>query len=368
MSYLSPSSFHYLSHVAQKRNEDKSFERYDRGGVTNEVLYNKSVSHIFLNGSNAGDTWNITFPPHAHDDDEGYVFDTIITLTEDVSADTTTIINFIAPIDTLFGAPVIVNGQTNGSTVAFSGPYSTGYVSFKVGGNREDGYIISQDPHYDITGNMTEGAAVTRTITGGTNISVVGSDPAWTINKDPVTISAGTGISVTGTDPSFTVGLTMPMAMTIGELDFNSDLGSPYALTVTVGGTYYSVAIPIGATTTVTTSGNGVFFDNPTAGQLRYLGANTKKFHMAFSFCFDMQSGTTTTVLLRLKRNGVSTGRIYKQYFAAADDAQTLAFHLVQSFNQGDTISFEATSDTSAEIIRFYQINYVAIGDSEPAL
>ena len=353
------------------------YKIYDRDiSGTTSFYYDDCYEHYFLRDAEAGDTYNIHFKPQSlacH-----RAFKSRIHVIQSVSADVTTTFNFIAEPTATYGEVCSVNDQTDGATVSFAGPYSSGVMTFIIEGNIHTGYYISQDAHFDLTGSISEGALADKTLTGGANITVSGADPSWTIDSDTIsnTVVAGTGItigaSLTPGPPStteYTVGLSHPMVMTMGELDFVGSAGT-YDVGVTVAGTGWTELNPnVGAEVpTINTSGNDAFWvQGATTGRLQYVGIVQKKFHAAFSFTFET-SGTNTLTQLRLYRNGVyEAAREYVQFFAGANDYNTVAFHILLTVNPNDYFSFYAASG-GTETLSFTKVNYIFVGDSMPAL
>ena len=343
MSFSTP-AVNWRGRGIETRLGGRSYKIYERelGGVTS-FYFDERCEHYFLVGAEAGDTYNIYFKPHSLSSHQS--FNSRIHLVQNVSGDESTTFNFIPEPTATYGAVCVVNDSTNGSAVTFSGPYPDHILTFSIEGNIHIGYLITQHPHYDFTGNLPPGPKI---ITGGTNISVVGADPSWTINKDVQTISAGDNIFVGGADPSwtistgsssvvagtnctvtpstvihpsgardttFTIDVAAPVAglQSIGYLDVETAWSNPLALS----GNFYVVNFAAVSGSAIFQSlGNDTFFAQYGTTGIQYIGTQTKL--MRFTILFDINVTAAATlpfqITCHIYKNGVDQ-KIHSCFF-----------------------------------------------------
>lgn len=149
-----------------------------------------------------------------------------------ISYDNTTgVITNDAPDQTVSltaGTDISITGTYPNFTIGYSGTSSGGVTSIIAGTG------ISVDVSTgDVTVTNTDPDQVV-SLTAGTSISITGTYPSFTItNDDPdqvVSLTAGTGISVTGTYPSFTISNSSPSS---GGTVTSVGLSAPTGMKVT---------------------------------------------------------------------------------------------------------------------------------------
>lgn len=181
----------------------------------------------------------------------------------------------------------------------------------------------------------------------------------------PPNYLAGDGITFTGENP-ITMSASTPM--TIGEVDFNVDVGgAEYTAAIAVAGTNVDIAPAVN----LKTSGS-VKFDSPAAGQLRYIGSLTRTYHCAFSFGARLAAGTQERIRIEIYRNGApfssgfpSTPRYYSNFLQSASDVQTIAFHALIDLAPNDIISMAVANMDGTNDVIFTALNIVAVGSYE---
>jgi hypothetical protein len=112
-----------------------------------------------------------------------------------------------------------------------------------------------------------------------------------------------------------------------------------------------------------TLSGNEYRFDSPSAGRLRYTGAQTRAMHIACSLSFELAEGSNDTIQIAVAKNGsrITTSQQSRKISTAGDVGST-ALHAFTTMDQNDYLSLLVLNDDAADDITIRQVNLFAMG------
>jgi hypothetical protein len=147
----------------------------------------------------------------------------------------------------------------------------------------------------------------------------------------------------------------------MGEISyFNSSTGTPINISnQSDGSSNMKVCRP------ATTLLNRGEFDNGGSnnGRLRYVGKNTKTFHIACTISGTLVSGTNKTLVFGIGKNGTvqSNSKVLNR-FSSANDLQSTSLHVMLTLTPNDYLEFFVGNTTDSADFSFRTFNLVAIG------
>jgi hypothetical protein len=147
----------------------------------------------------------------------------------------------------------------------------------------------------------------------------------------------------------------------MGEISyFNSSTGTPINISnQSDGSSNMKVCRP------ATTLLNRGEFDNGGSnnGTLRYVGKNTKTFHIACTISGTLVSGTNKTLVFGIGKNGTvqSNSKVLNR-FSSANDLQSTSLHVMLTLVPNDYLEFFVGNTTDSADFSFRTFNLVAIG------
>jgi hypothetical protein len=106
-------------------------------------------------------------------------------------------------------------------------------------------------------------------------------------------------------------------------------------------------------------------FDNGGSnnGRLRYIGKNTKTFHIACTISGTLVSGTNKTLVFGIaKNNAVATSSKVLNKFSSVSDVQSTSLHVMLTMAPNDYLDFYVGNISSSDDFSFRTFNLVAIG------
>ncbi len=178
------------------------------------------------------------------------------------------------------------------------------------------------------------------------------------VGDDVGTAQATSTISISSIgDITPTKRLILPM----GEIDYFNTTGTLVPIsTVSNGSTNLVKAAP-----TTALSSDIFEFDNGGAnnGRLRYTGATTRMFHIAFTISMDGDGSGTNLYVFAIAKNGsiASVCRVI-QSIAVANDTQSTAMHCMVSLATNEYLELYVGNLTDADDIIVKTINLFAMG------
>jgi hypothetical protein len=162
---------------------------------------------------------------------------------------------------------------------------------------------------------------------------------------DPDVVGSG-GVYIAGR-------LLLPM----GEVNYFSTTGTAISIaTVSDGSTNMVLVNP------TTTLANDSGFDSPSAGRLRYTGAETRMFHVACTISFAPDSANDVFVI-GVAKNGtvLPTSKVLQKVSNAADTNST-AMHVMVSLSTNDYLEAYAGNVTDADDFTIKTLTLFAMG------
>lgn len=106
-------------------------------------------------------------------------------------------------------------------------------------------------------------------------------------------------------------------------------------------------------------------FDNGGAndGRLRYIGKNTKTFHIACTISGDLNSSTNVTFVFGIAKNGtvVNASKVLNR-IASTTDTQSTSLHLMITMAENDYLELYVGNITSTADFQFMTLNLFALG------
>ncbi len=106
-------------------------------------------------------------------------------------------------------------------------------------------------------------------------------------------------------------------------------------------------------------------FDNGGAnnGRLRYTGKNTKTFHIACTISGDLNSGTNSTFVFGIAKNGtVVTASKVLNRITGTTDLQSTSLHLMITMSQNEYLEVYVGNTTTTNDFQFMTMNLFALG------
>jgi hypothetical protein len=148
----------------------------------------------------------------------------------------------------------------------------------------------------------------------------------------------------------------------MGEISYFSTTGTRINIsseTSDYGATNMMVCRPV---TSLLTRGE---FDNGGSnnGRLRYIGKNTKIFHIASTISGTLNGGTNATMIFGIAQNGViKTSSKVLNKFASSSDAQSTSLHVMLTMAPNDYLELYVGNISGSDDFQFLTFNLVAIG------
>lgn len=104
-------------------------------------------------------------------------------------------------------------------------------------------------------------------------------------------------------------------------------------------------------------------FDMPVAGRLRYIGLQTREFHIAASLSFTTASNLQE-IHFRLAKSGVASAQaeVQRKTRTAGSDVGSTAVHWITSLANNEYISLFAKNVTTASDLTIVSMNIQAVG------
>lgn len=106
-------------------------------------------------------------------------------------------------------------------------------------------------------------------------------------------------------------------------------------------------------------------FDNGGSnnGRLRYIGKNSKIFHIACTISGALKSGSNKTLVFGIAQNGTikSSSKVLNK-ITNSDDVQSTSLHVMLTMGPNDFLDFYVGNTSSADDFSFRTFNLVAIG------
>jgi hypothetical protein len=146
----------------------------------------------------------------------------------------------------------------------------------------------------------------------------------------------------------------------MGEVSYFDTGGTNIGITLRSNGS--SNMVVCRPTTTLLNRGE---FDNGGSnnGRLRYVGKNSKIFHIACTISGTIVSSTNKTLVFGIAQNGtVQTSSKVLNRFASETDVQSTSLHVMLTLAPNDYLEFFVGNTTDAIDFKFVSLNLVAIG------
>ena len=148
----------------------------------------------------------------------------------------------------------------------------------------------------------------------------------------------------------------------MGELSYFSTTGIPISISSKT--TDYGVTNMVVCRPGTTFLGRGEF-DNGGSnnGRLRYIGKNTKIFHIASTISGTLNGGTNATLIFGIAQNGtIKTSSKVLNKFASSSDVQSTSLHVMLTMAPNDYLELYVGNTSTSDDFQFLTFNLVAIG------
>lgn len=285
------------------------------------------------------------------------------------------------------GTLSIVGAITSTATGANVFPYASS-TAFTVSGTGFFGtasttnLTISSIPNcsgsFALTTN-TSGVVACGSITGGggtfawtpaTNFSTAvnaTSTPIWfqtglhASSTSQIEYASSTALTVAGT--AYLNGNIMPtgrLMMPMGEVNYFSTTGTTITISAQSNGSTNMVVVPVATTL----NSDSHEFDNGGAnnGRLRYTGATTKMFHIAFSISMDSVGSGTNVYVFGIAKNGAVGNCKTLQSIAVNGQIGSTSLHCFLSLATNDYLELYVGNITDGDDITATSVNIFAMG------
>jgi hypothetical protein len=133
----------------------------------------------------------------------------------------------------------------------------------------------------------------------------------------------------------------------LGEYSYNNtDAASQFSITLTDAGTYYPIN-PVGTLTTNNSEFKQNYFDTPTAGTIRYVGASTGLFMCNISLSMSVSNASNSFSVVIIQNSSPVAGSYYGIDFPGNNRFHSVMIQKVLTLATNQTISL-SISDLSA--------------------
>ncbi|MBX9806886.1 MAG: hypothetical protein K2X95_03705 [Flavobacteriaceae bacterium] len=196
------------------------------------------------------------------------------------------------------------------------------------------------------TAGITIDANATETIDGATTVVLSDVKVAITLINDGMEWKA-----IANYDAQF------PM----GEISYFSTTGT--RIFISSSTTDYGVTNMMVCRPVTSLLARGEFDNGGTNGRLRYIGKNTKIFHIASTISGTLNSGTNATLVFGIAQNGsIKTSSKVLNKFTSTSDAQSTSLHVMLTMAPNDYLELYVGNISTSDDFQFLTFNLVAIG------
>lgn len=262
------------------------------------------------------------------------------------SIDTSSIANFSTKVRSLFSSTAPIT-------------FTNGLVGITQAGTSSNGYLSSTDWN---TFN-SKGSGVTSLASIGSSPNATGgSISGSTLTLQPADATHG-GVVTTGTqtlagDKTFTGNVTLSgsLMLPMGEISYFNITGTLVTISAQSDGSTNMVKVAPATTFT-----NDVDFDNGGSnnGRLRYIGATTRTFHIAFTF--SATSSTPSDVFVSgVAKNGVVQAN--SKVLGSSQGTQFSALHVMLTLNPNDYLELYMGNTSGSRNTTVKSLNIFALG------
>lgn len=144
----------------------------------------------------------------------------------------------------------------------------------------------------------------------------------------------------------------------MGEVSYFNTTGTTINITAQSNGTSNMVICQPASTFL----NRGEFDNGGTNGRIRYIGKNTKTFHVGCTISGSVPSPTSQTLVFGIAKNGTVQSNSKVLNIFANNDIQSTSLHVMVSLAPNDYLDFYVGNTTSTGDFTFKTLNLVAIG------